>query len=150
LDLSYRVVYQDIGLRDYKTTWDYQKKIFNDLVGHKLQNLQVRELLGNSDPGTLIFVEHPHVFTLGKNGSANNLLLDYIQLKAKDATFYKTDRGGDITYHGPGQIVGYPIINLSDLSNLYLNKSGRCVIYGVASTSPNALETDKSLIRQSY
>lgn len=63
-------------------------------------------------PGTLIFVEHPHVYTLGKSGSENNLLLDLIQLKAKDASFYRIDRGGDITYHGPGQIVGYPIFDL--------------------------------------
>ena len=63
-------------------------------------------------PGTLIFVEHPHVYTLGKSGSENNLLIDYIQVQAKDAEFYKTDRGGDITYHGPGQIVGYLIFDL--------------------------------------
>jgi len=63
----------------------------------------------------LIFVEHPHVYTLGKSGSENNLLIDYIQLRAKDATFYKTDRGGDITYHGPGQIVGYPIFDLEKI-----------------------------------
>jgi lipoyl(octanoyl) transferase len=66
-------------------------------------------------PGTLIFVEHPHVYTLGKSGSENNLLLDYIQLRAKDAKFYRIDRGGDITYHGPGQIVGYPIFDLEEI-----------------------------------
>jgi lipoyl(octanoyl) transferase len=66
----------------------------------------------DNHPGTLIFVEHPNVYTLGRSGSENNLLLDYIQLKSKDAAFYKIDRGGDITYHGPGQIVGYPIFDL--------------------------------------
>ena len=65
-------------------------------------------------PNYLIFVEHPHVYTLGKSGDENNLLLNYIQLQAKDAVFFKTDRGGDITYHGPGQIVGYPILDLEN------------------------------------
>ena len=65
-------------------------------------------------PNWLIFVEHPHVYTLGKSGDEKNLLLNYIQLQAKDATFFKTDRGGDITYHGPGQIVGYPIFDLEN------------------------------------
>lgn len=109
--MSYRVVYKDIGLKDYKETWDFQTGIFNKLVDNK-KNLNPDEASPISVPGTLIFVEHPHVYTLGKSGSENNLLLDYIQLRAKDASFYKIDRGGDITYHGPGQIVGYPIFDL--------------------------------------
>ena len=78
----------------------------------KKSTQRVGENRQDSLPGTLIFVEHPHVYTLGKSGSENNLLLDYIQLQAKDASFYRIDRGGDITYHGPGQIVGYPIFDL--------------------------------------
>jgi lipoyl(octanoyl) transferase len=113
--LSYNVVYQDIGLRDYKETWDYQEGIFKSLVDSKLQYQQGAVPDNDTSPGTLIFVEHPHVYTLGKNGSENNLLLDYIQLQAKDATFYRIDRGGDITYHGPGQIVGYPIFDLEKI-----------------------------------
>jgi lipoyl(octanoyl) transferase len=109
--LSYSVVYKDIGLKDYKETWDFQAGIFDKLVESKKEAIQTGRLL-KSEPGTLIFVEHPHVYTLGKSGSENNLLLDYIQLRAKDASFYKIDRGGDITYHGPGQIVGYPIFDL--------------------------------------
>jgi lipoyl(octanoyl) transferase len=109
--LSYRVVYKDIGLKDYKETWDFQTGIFDKLVDTK-KNLNPAEASPISVPGILIFVEHPHVYTLGKSGSENNLLLDYIQLRAKDAAFYKIDRGGDITYHGPGQIVGYPIFDL--------------------------------------
>jgi lipoyl(octanoyl) transferase len=99
-------------LRDFKETWDYQEKIFQRLVDAKKNDNA--DSTGNGRPvhGTLIFVEHPHVYTLGKNGSENNLLLDYIQLQAKDASFYRIDRGGDITYHGPGQIVGYPIFDL--------------------------------------
>jgi lipoyl(octanoyl) transferase len=109
--LSYSVVYKDIGLKDYKETWDLQADIFNKLVDRKKQRTP-DDSEGNIMPGTLIFVEHPHVYTLGKSGSENNLLLDTIQLRAKDASFYRIDRGGDITYHGPGQIVGYPIFDL--------------------------------------
>jgi lipoyl(octanoyl) transferase len=110
--LSYSVIYEDIGQKDYKETWDYQADIFNRLVENKKPLTGVGESVQNILPGTLIFVVHPHVYTLGKSGSEKNLLLDLIQLKAKDASFYKIDRGGDITYHGPGQIVGYPIFDL--------------------------------------
>jgi len=110
--LSYRVVYKDIGQKDYKETWDYQTDIFTRLVDSKKQDTRTGDPGEKLVPGTLIFVEHPHVYTLGKSGSENNLLLDFIQLKAKDASFYKIDRGGDITYHGPGQLVGYPIFDL--------------------------------------
>jgi lipoyl(octanoyl) transferase len=110
--LSYSVKYEDIGLKDYKETWDYQEKTFQKLVCNKKNGSSGHHGSEKGDHGTLIFVEHPHVYTLGKSGSENNLLLDYIQLQAKDAAFYKIDRGGDITYHGPGQIVGYPIFDL--------------------------------------
>jgi lipoyl(octanoyl) transferase len=110
--LSYSVVYKDIGYKDYKETWDYQADIFAKLVDNKKTGNQTGSPLLNDLPGTLIFVEHPHVYTLGKSGSENNLLLDYIQIRAKEAMFYRIDRGGDITYHGPGQIVCYPIFDL--------------------------------------
>ena len=113
--MSYSVIYQDIGLKDYKEAWDYQEKIFGKLVDIKLHNDQNASLNENTGSGTLILVEHPHVYTLGKSGSENNLLIDLIQLKAKDAKFFKTNRGGDITYHGPGQIVGYPIFDLEKI-----------------------------------
>jgi len=113
--LSYSVVYQDIGVKDYKDTWDLQESIFRKLIDNKVNRDQSSPGEENSDNGTLIFVEHPHVYTLGKSGSENNLLIDYLQLQAKDAKFYKIDRGGDITYHGPGQIVGYPIFDLERL-----------------------------------
>jgi lipoyl(octanoyl) transferase len=103
-----RVIYDDLGFKDYKETWEYQERFFN---------AKVKEKGGvNGDkkrtPDRLIFVEHNHVYTLGKSGSEQNLLLDYIQLQARDASFYHIDRGGDITYHGPGQLVGYPIFDL--------------------------------------
>jgi lipoyl(octanoyl) transferase len=113
--LSYSVLYQDIGVKDYKEAWELQDKIFRKLIDNKLHENQSNSLENNSDSGTLIFVEHPHVYTLGKSGSENNLLIDHIQLQTKDAKFYKTDRGGDITYHGPGQIVGYPIFDLEKI-----------------------------------
>lgn len=113
--MSYSVIYEDIGQKDYKETWDYQADIFNRLVDSKKTGTRVGESVQNILPGTLIFVEHPHVYTLGKSGSEKNLLLDLIQLKAKDASFYRIDRGGDITYHGPGQIVGYPIFDLETI-----------------------------------
>jgi lipoyl(octanoyl) transferase len=110
--LNYSVIYKDLGLKDYKETWDYQTEIFSLLVDSKKAG-DVSGYTGRDTvPGTVIVVEHPHVYTLGKSGSENNLLLDLIQLKAKDASFYRIDRGGDITYHGPGQIVGYPIFDL--------------------------------------
>jgi lipoyl(octanoyl) transferase len=92
-----------------------QESIFRELIDNKLRNYQSTSADTNSVAGTLILVEHPHVYTLGKNGSENNLLIDYIQLQARDAKFFKTDRGGDITYHGPGQIVGYPIFDLEKI-----------------------------------
>jgi len=113
--LSYSVVYQDIGVRDYKDTWNFQENIFRKLIDNKVNRVHESATDEIPAPGTLIFVEHPHVYTLGKSGSENNLLIDYIQLQAKDAKFYKTDRGGDITYHGPGQIVGYPIFDLENI-----------------------------------
>lgn len=113
--MSYSVLYQDIGVRDYKEVWEIQGKIFEGLIGSKLQEQQGNSDKENSGSGTLIFVEHPHVYTLGKSGSENNLLIDHIQLQTKDAKFFRTDRGGDITYHGPGQIVGYPIFDLEKL-----------------------------------
>jgi len=113
--LSYSVVYKDIGLKDYKETWDYQEEIFGKLIESKKEEKDDISSGNNLISGTLIFVEHPHVYTLGKSGSENNLLIDSIQLRAKEAKFYRIDRGGDITYHGPGQIVGYPIFDLEVL-----------------------------------
>jgi lipoyl(octanoyl) transferase len=113
--VSYCVKYEDIGLKDYKESWDYQEKIFQKLVDNKKRNAALKSGSGERIRGTLIFVEHPHVYTLGKSGSENNLLLNYIQLQAKDVKFYRINRGGDITYHGPGQIVGYPIFDLEEI-----------------------------------
>jgi len=110
--MNKKVQLQDLGIKDYKETWDYQEELFNEIVAIKIQNR--REDLQLPTPNFLLYVEHPHVYTLGKSGDFSNLLLSEKQLAAKGATFYKINRGGDITYHGPGQIVGYPIIDLEN------------------------------------
>ena len=135
MPLSYSVAYKDIGRNDYQEAWDFQADIFSKLVDNKKGGKGVAKTGENVLPGTLIFVEHPHVYTLGKSGSETNLLLDHIQLKAKDASFYRIDRGGDITYHGPGQIVGYPIFDLDVLKlglKEYIYKLEETIIRTVA------------------
>jgi lipoyl(octanoyl) transferase len=102
----------DLGLKDYKETWNYQEKLFQNIIDLKIDNR--RNNANHKTPNYLLFVEHPHVYTLGKNGNSNNLLLSEVELRQKGASFYKINRGGDITYHGPGQIVGYPILDLDN------------------------------------
>lgn len=103
---------QDLGLKDYKDTWDYQETLFKGILDTKIRNR--RENLELETQNHFLFVEHPHVYTLGKSGDFSNLLVSEDYLKSIDATFYKINRGGDITYHGPGQIVGYPILDLEN------------------------------------
>lgn len=129
------VKYEDIGLRDYKETWDYQEEIFQKLVSRKVNGSDFTENENPKISNVFIIVEHPHVFTLGKSGSENNLLINNIQLKASDATFYRIDRGGDITYHGPGQIVGYPIFDLESMNlglKEYINRLEEVIILTIA------------------
>jgi lipoyl(octanoyl) transferase len=103
---------KDLGSKDFKDTWDYQESLFKDILDTKIKNR--RENAGLETKNHFLFVEHPHVYTLGKSGDMSNLLLSEAQLVEKGATFYKINRGGDITYHGPGQIVGYPILDLEN------------------------------------
>ena len=103
---------EDLGSKDFKETWDYQEVIFKSILDTKIKNR--REAAGLKTENHFLFVEHPHVYTLGKSGDVSNLLLSEAQLTEKGATFYKINRGGDITYHGPGQIVGYPILDLDN------------------------------------
>jgi len=110
--MNKKVALQDLGLKDYKETWDYQETLFKNIVDTKVRNR--REDAGLETPNHFLFVEHPHVYTLGKSGDINNLLVDEKKLADKGATFYKINRGGDITYHGPGQVVGYPILDLDN------------------------------------
>ncbi len=110
--MNKKINFQDLGNKDYKATWDYQEELFKQIVDLKIQNR--REETQLQTPNYFLFVEHPHVYTLGKSGDLSNLLLSPKQLQEKEATFYKINRGGDITYHGPGQIVGYPILDLEN------------------------------------
>jgi len=107
-----QVIYEDLGLIDYKEAWDYQEKLFNATIAAKVGNRGLAEHDKLPIPHYLLFCEHPHVFTLGKSGSESNLLVNEEELEQHQASFYKINRGGDITYHGPGQIVGYPILDL--------------------------------------
>lgn len=110
--MNKKVEVRDLGLKDYKEIWDYQEQVFKEILDLKIRNR--RENLDLETPNYLLMVEHPHVYTLGKSGDLENLLLSEAQLKAKNASFYKINRGGDITYHGPGQLVGYPILDLEN------------------------------------
>lgn len=107
-----RVNFKDLGLLDYAEGWRLQEELFNEVVARKLFNRNATEDQRQEQLHHLIFCEHPHVFTLGRTGDEKNLLLDEGQLQAHEASFFKNNRGGDITYHGPGQIVGYPILDL--------------------------------------
>ncbi len=114
--MNRKITFLDLRVSEYKTTWERQEELMQEIIEIKLENNNRTESDRKETPNYLIFVEHPHVYTLGKSGDEHNLLLNYIQLQAKDATFFKTDRGGDITYHGPGQLVGYPIFDLENFN----------------------------------
>lgn len=106
------ILLEDLGRKDYKDTWDYQEQLFKSIIDLKIRNRREGSRL--ETPNHFLFVEHPHVYTLGKRGDMDNLLVDENVLQGKGAKFYKINRGGDITYHGPGQIVGYPILDLDN------------------------------------
>jgi lipoyl(octanoyl) transferase len=107
-----KIIFEDLGIMDYKACWDYQEKLFNEIIQQKILNRNLPEEEKIHTKNYLLFVEHPHVYTLGKSGDEKNLLVNENQLKENSATYYKINRGGDITYHGPGQLVAYPIIDL--------------------------------------
>lgn len=133
--------FTDLGLIDYKEAWDYQASLFNDILATKSSNRNLPEEDQVTTKNFLLFCEHPHVYTLGKSGDVKNLLLDQAALKEVNASYYHINRGGDITYHGPGQLVVYPVI---DMENFFtdIHKYMRlleeaviltCQSYGVAS-----------------
>lgn len=131
--MNKKVKFVDWGLLDYQEAWDNQEIIFKDTIAVKTNN-RIQETTVET-PNFLVFCEHPHVYTLGKSGHAEYLLLDEEGLKEKNATYYKTNRGGDITYHGPGQIVGYPILDLDNFFtdiHLYLRTLEEAVILTLA------------------
>lgn len=131
--MNKEVRFEDLGNKDYKDAWEYQEKLFDEIVGIKIQNR--RESTTKPTTNHFLFVEHPHVYTLGKSGDIGNLLLSEKQLSQKGATFYKINRGGDITYHGPGQIVGYPILDLENFFtdiHKYLRLLEEAIIFTLA------------------
>jgi lipoyl(octanoyl) transferase len=131
--MNKKVQFIDWGLVDYQEAWDRQEKVFSETLAIKHDNRTNN--LNNPTPNYLIFTEHPHVYTLGKSGHEEYLLLDEEGLREKEAKFYKINRGGDITYHGPGQIVGYPILDLDNFFtdiHLYLRTLEEAIILTLA------------------
>jgi len=127
--MNKQIKFIDLGTMDYKEAWDFQQNLFDEIVQIKKENRKNNTNL--KTPNYFLFVEHPHVYTLGKSGNYSNLLIDENQLKNKNASFYKINRGGDITYHGPGQIVGYPILDLENFFtdiHMYLRYLEKTVI----------------------
>ena len=108
------VRFADLGTWSYQRAWDFQEALFTEVVEQKSANRKLPEQERIATRDTLLFVEHPHVYTMGKSGDLGNLLADDERLKAINAEFFRTNRGGDITYHGPGQLVGYPILDLDE------------------------------------
>ncbi|MET1055873.1 MAG: lipoyl(octanoyl) transferase LipB [Pedobacter sp.] len=131
--MNKNVKFVDWGLVDYQEAWDRQELLLNETVAIKTNNRN--NGTAEQTPNFLVFCEHPHVYTLGKSGHPENLLLDEEGLKEKQATYYKINRGGDITYHGPGQLVGYPILDLDNFFtdiHLYLRTLEEAVILTLA------------------
>lgn len=127
------VNFQKLGLIAYQDAWDYQEKLHAEIVAIKLQNKQLSDEAWQPTPNYLLFCQHPHVYTLGKSGKPEHLLLDEQGLAQHQAQYYKINRGGDITYHGPGQLVGYPIF---DLENFFtdIHRYMRCMEEAVIRT----------------
>ncbi len=110
--ITRNVIFRDLGLIDYKDAWDIQENLFQEVIARKVSNRTLPNDQQVLPKHYLLFCEHPHVFTLGRSGDEANLVIKESDLPNVQATFYKNNRGGDITYHGPGQIVGYPILDL--------------------------------------
>jgi lipoyl(octanoyl) transferase len=112
--INKKVKFRDLGKMDYQEAWDFQESVFAEIVAKKIRNRNLTPDLQAMTDNYVFFVEHPHVYTLGKSGKEENLLLDQQGLLDHEAQYYKINRGGDITYHGPGQLVGYPILDLDN------------------------------------
>lgn len=143
--LNKSITVKNLGVIDYQEGWDYQEKLFNEVVNTKLANRDkpVEDQVPTAN--YLLFCEHPHVYTLGKSGKKENLLLDDDGLEEKEATYYKINRGGDITYHGPGQLVCYPILDLDNFFediHKYLRLLEEAVIETLASYGISAGRID--------
>jgi len=138
-----QVVFKDLGLKDYKEAWDYQNELFQGIIDIKLGNRKSE--LKQISPNYFLFTEHPPVYTLGKSGDLSNLLLNEEQLKQKGISFFKSNRGGDITFHGPEQIVGYPIIDLEEFKadiRWYMRSLEEVIILTIANYGLKGVRSD--------
>ena len=129
-----KILVRDIGKMSFSDAWEYQEKIFKKTIDQKVQNRSLNEKIETKN--LLILTEHNHVYTIGKSGDMSNLLIDKEELMKREIEFFKINRGGDITYHGPGQIMGYPIFDLDNFFtdiNLYLRKLEEVIIYTLKS-----------------
>ncbi len=145
MEKNKNVQFLDLGQVEYKETWDFQESLLNHISGIKLNNRTLSELEKIPTPNFLLFCEHPHVYTLGKSGNEGHLLLQPEFLKNIGASYFKINRGGDITYHGPGQLVGYPIIDLENFKtdiHLYLRALEEAIIQSCQEFGLNAGRVD--------
>lgn len=127
--------FEDLGILEYQTAFDQQETLMKSIIDQKLKNRDRTDGLFEETSNYLLFVEHPHVYTLGKSGDEHNMLANEEKLKEIDATFVKTNRGGDITYHGFGQLVGYPIIDLDNFKcdiHVYMRNLEEVIIRTIA------------------
>ena len=130
-----KVEFRELGLKEYAEAFDYQQNLMDEIIALKIKNRDNEEVEPEITPNYLLFVEHPHVYTLGKSGDEHNMLANSEKLKEINATFVKTNRGGDITYHGFGQIVGYPILDLDNFKSdihLYMRNLEEVIIRTIA------------------
>ena len=133
--LNKKVKFEDLGLKDYLEAFNYQQNLMDSIIQIKTKNRDLSEENQEITPNYLLFVEHPHVYTLGKSGDEHNMLANEDKLKEINATFVKTNRGGDITYHGFGQLVGYPIVDLDNFKSdihLYMRNLEEVIIRTIA------------------
>lgn len=133
--MNKKVNFKDLGVIDYQSAWDYQEKLMKNIIDIKMKNRDLSPELKEETPNHFLFVEHPHIYTLGKSGKENHLLIHSEKLKEINAEFVKTNRGGDITYHGFGQIVGYPILDLENFFtdiHLYMRNLEEIIILTMA------------------
>lgn len=112
--MNTKIAFEDLGIKDYQSVWEYQEKLMKNIIDIKMENRKLSPEQTIETPNHFLFVEHPHIYTLGKSGAEENMLINSNKLKEINADFVKTNRGGDITYHGFGQIVGYPILDLEN------------------------------------
>ena len=134
-NLNKLVKFEDLGTKDYQSSWDYQEKLMKDIIDTKVKNRDLPEDQQIITDNHFLLVEHPHVYTLGKSGHEENMLAGSDKLKEIDATFVKVNRGGDITYHGYGQVVGYPILDLENFFtdiHLYMRNLEEVIIRTIA------------------